>query len=84
MLRRARTAGRWPSRIYLGVGTAETRRADWNHETVANVLALERILGCAGLGRLLLRVRVEEWATHSEGEWAARLPEALELLFGTS
>ena len=84
LLRRARTAGRWPSRIYLGVGTAETRRADWNHETVANVLALERILRGAGLGRRRLRVRVEEGATHSEGAWAARLPEALEFLFGTS
>ena len=29
------------ARIYLGVGTAETRRDDWNDETVANVRGLE-------------------------------------------
>jgi predicted alpha/beta superfamily hydrolase len=83
LLRRARAAKRWPSRVYLGVGTAETRRADWNAETVANVLALERILRATGMGPRRLRVRVEEGATHSEGAWAARLPEALEFLFGS-
>jgi predicted alpha/beta superfamily hydrolase len=82
LLRRARAAKRWPSRIYLGVGTAETSRADRNRETVANVLALEGMLRSAGLGPKRLRVRVEEGATHSEGAWAARLPEALEFLFG--
>ena len=82
LLRKARAAARWPSRIYLGVGTAETRRADWNQETVANVLALERILRARGLGPRRLRVRVEEGATHSEGAWAGRLPDALEFLFG--
>jgi predicted alpha/beta superfamily hydrolase len=82
LLRRARAAKRWPSRIYLGVGTAETRRTDWNEETVTNVLVLERILRAARLGSRRLRVRVEEGATHSEGAWAARLPEALEFLYG--
>ena len=84
LLRRAREAPRWPSRIYLGVGTAETSRADWNRETVANVSALVRFLRRAGLGPRRLRVRVEEGATHSEGAWAARLPEALEFLFGSA
>jgi predicted alpha/beta superfamily hydrolase len=82
LLRRARAAGRWPSRIYLGVGTAETSRADRNEETVANVLTLESILRRAGLGQKRLRVVVESGGTHSEGAWARRLPDSLEFLYG--
>lgn len=82
LLRRARRATRWPSRLYLGVGTAETSRPDWNEETVANVRTLEAILRRAGLGPRRLRVHVAEGERHSEGAWAARLPEALAFLFG--
>ena len=82
MLRLARRAERWPSRIYLGVGTTETSRDDWNAETLGNVLKLERILRKAGVGERRLRLRVAPGGTHSEGAWAARLPEALEFLFG--
>ena len=81
LLRLARKAGRWPSRIYLGVGTTETSREDWNEETLKNVLKLEAILKRAGVGERRLRLRVAPGATHSEGAWAARLPEALEFLF---
>ena len=82
LLRMARTAKRWPARVSLGVGTLETRRQDWNDETVRNVLLLERILRRARLGPRRLRVRVEEGASHTESSWAARLPDALEFLFG--
>jgi predicted alpha/beta superfamily hydrolase len=82
LLRRAAAVTRWPSRIFLGVGTSETRNAERNHETVADVLELERTLRRARLGPRRLRVVVEEDATHSEGAWAARFPEALEFLFG--
>jgi predicted alpha/beta superfamily hydrolase len=81
-LRRASRAIRWPARVYLGVGTAETRRDDWNEETVANVRRLELILRRAGLGPRRLKVNVREGASHSEGAWAERLPAALEFLFG--
>jgi predicted alpha/beta superfamily hydrolase len=81
LLRLARKAERWPSRVYLGVGTAETSRDDWNRETAGNVKKLARILKDAGLAERRLRVRVEPGATHSESAWAARLPEALEFLF---
>ena len=81
-LRRARHVDRWPGRIYLGVGTAETSSAERNHETVVNVLKLETILRRAGLGARRLRVVVEEGATHSEWAWAARLSVALEFLYG--
>jgi len=82
LLKRARRVGRWPQRVYLGVGTAETRRHDWNVETVANVRRLETILRGAGLGARRLRVTVEEGASHSEAAWAGRFAQALEFLFG--
>jgi predicted alpha/beta superfamily hydrolase len=82
MLRRARRAQAWPARVYLGVGTSETSRAEWNEETVINVMRLEQILKKAGLGPRRLRMVIEHGATHSEGAWAARLPFALSFLFG--
>ena len=82
LLRRARAAQRWPTRIYMGVGTEETTRADWNEETVANVLELEAILRRAGLGPRRLAVLIERGARHSEGAWAGRLAHALEFLYG--
>ena len=81
MLRKARRAPRWPSRVYLGVGTAETSKADVNRETVENVRSLESILQDGGLGPKRLKVVVQEGATHSEGAWAARFAEALTFLF---
>jgi predicted alpha/beta superfamily hydrolase len=82
LLRRARSVSRWPFRIDLGVGTAETSRADRNAETVENVRKLETVLRRAGLGPRRLRVVVEQGGTHSEGAWARRLPAALEFLYG--
>jgi predicted alpha/beta superfamily hydrolase len=82
LLRKARRAPRWPARVYLGVGTDETSRAEVNRETVENVRALESILWTAGLGTKRLKVVVEPGARHTEGAWAGRLPEALAFLFG--
>jgi predicted alpha/beta superfamily hydrolase len=81
LLRRAKTARRWPAKIYLGVGTAETSREDWNEETVENVLELEAILRRGGLGPRRLAVAIEEGARHSESAWAGRLALALEFLY---
>jgi predicted alpha/beta superfamily hydrolase len=81
LLRRAAAVSRWPSRIFLGVGTAETRNLERNQETVANVLELEQVLRRRGLGPRRLRVVVEEGATHSEAAWANRFPLALHFLF---
>ena len=81
LLKQARLVPRWPQRVYLGVGTEETRRKDWNEETVANVVRLAGTLRDAGLGPRRLRVIVEPGATHSEGAWAGRLPQALEFLY---
>ena len=82
MLRMSRRAKRWPSRIYLGVGTRETSRPESSEETVKNVLLLERILRRDRLGPKRLRLKVEEGSAHTESAWAGRLPEALEFLFG--
>jgi enterochelin esterase-like enzyme len=82
LLKRARRVERWSQRVYLGVGTHETRRDDWNLETVANVRRLESILRASGLGPRRLRVTVEEGAAHSEAAWAGRFAQALEFLFG--
>jgi predicted alpha/beta superfamily hydrolase len=82
LLRKARRAPRWPSRVYLGVGTAETSRHEIDRETVENVRNLESILRDAGLGQRRLKVNVEEGASHSEDAWASRLPDALSFLFG--
>jgi predicted alpha/beta superfamily hydrolase len=81
LLRKARRAPRWPARVYLGVGTAETRREEINLETVENVRRLESILRNRGLGARRLKMIIREGATHSEDAWAARLPEALAFLF---
>ncbi|MEN3336782.1 MAG: hypothetical protein V7647_458 [Acidobacteriota bacterium] len=82
LLRRARAAKRWPFRIYLGVGTAETDRTEINTETVLNVRKLERILRGRRFGPHRLETVVEEGGTHSEEAWARRLPHALEFLYG--
>jgi predicted alpha/beta superfamily hydrolase len=83
LLRMARKAERWPARVYLGVGTKETSRDDWNVETVGNVIKLERTLRRAGLAERRLRLTVEPGASHSEAAWAGRLAEALTFLYGT-
>ena len=82
LLRKARRAPRWPARVYLGVGTAETSRPEVNRETVDNVRALESTLRHAGLGPRRLKLVVREGASHSEQAWAERLPDALSCLFG--
>ena len=84
LLRKARSAARWPSRIYLGVGTRETSRTDWNEETVANVRRLEAILRGRGFGPRRLKVVVEEGGTHSERAWAGRFGAAMSFLFGAA
>lgn len=82
LLRKARSATRWPARVYLGVGTEEAGRADRDRETVDNVRMLEAILRGTGFGPRRLKVVVEEGGRHSEAHWARRLPGALEFLFG--
>ena len=81
LFRDSRGFRRWPTRVFLGVGTRETGREDKDQEIVKDVRELEQILRRAGLSQERLRVRTDEGATHNEAAWAARFPEALTFLF---
>jgi len=82
ILQQCRGLKRWPSRVYLGIGTQELGTPEKNANTVADVRELAAILGEAGLDEKRLCVRIQEGAPHSESAWAARFPEALEFLYG--
>jgi predicted alpha/beta superfamily hydrolase len=74
----------WPEKIFLAIGTRESGREDKDDQVVRDVRALQRVLRRAGLGEKRLLVRIAEGASHNEGEWAKRFPEALQFLFGQS
>lgn len=82
IVRRAEGADRWPIRMFMAVGTAETARsgdakafADMNRELMS-------ALRLKGLGEDRLMTVVEEGGKHSEGVWAKRFPAALGFVFG--
>jgi predicted alpha/beta superfamily hydrolase len=70
-VQRARTTR---GRIYLDTGTAEGKA------TLRNARALNRLLKKKGYGRDTLRFVEAEGHQHREGDWAWRLPHALEFL----
>jgi predicted alpha/beta superfamily hydrolase len=76
----AARAARVPDRIWLGVGTRESRRPARSAELVA----LTRRLGRALDGRTALKLVVAREAGHHESAWAERLPDALRWLFPAS
>ncbi len=82
ILKYSRFVREWPAKIFLAIGTREAGREDKDRQVVEDVRELERNLRRAGLDDNRLRVKVDEGATHSEGEWAKRFPEALSFLFG--
>lgn len=82
VLRDARGLRDWPLKVFLGVGTREVGRDDKDLQTVENVRELERILRRSGLDNHRLRVEIADGATHSEGAWAARFPDALGFFYG--
>jgi enterochelin esterase-like enzyme len=73
----------WDARIYLGTGTREVGDPEKDAKIVADVRDLEATLRDAGMSQEQLKVRVAEGASHSEGAWAERFPEALEFLFSS-
>jgi len=77
----SRLVRQWPAKIFLAIGTREAGREDKDRQVVEDVRELERTLRQAGLDDRRLRVKVDEGATHNEGEWAKRFPEALSFLF---
>jgi predicted alpha/beta superfamily hydrolase len=72
----------WPTKIFLAIGTRESGREDKDRQVVEDVRTLERKLRSAGLDDRRLLVRIDEGASHNEGEWAKRFPDALSFLFG--
>jgi predicted alpha/beta superfamily hydrolase len=80
----ARHFRQWPAKIYMAMGTRESGREDKDKQVVEDVRELSRILQRAGLGEDRMRVQIDEGATHNEGEWAKRFPDALTFLFGLS
>ena len=83
VLKDSRFFGQWPEKIFLAMGTRESGREDKDRQFVKDVRELERVLRRSGLDDQRLRVRIDEGATHSEGEWARRFPGALTFLFGS-
>jgi enterochelin esterase-like enzyme len=84
LLKSSRIFGQWPERIFMGIGTREAGSEERDRQVVEDVRDLENILRRAGLGQDRLLVKIDEGATHSEGAWAKRFPEALTFLFGVS
>ena len=83
LLRDSRRFSQWPERVFLAIGTREAGREDKDEETVDDVRELGQTLRRAGLDDKRLLLRIDEGATHSEGAWAARFPQALGFLFGS-
>jgi predicted alpha/beta superfamily hydrolase len=83
ILRDCRGFRQWPHKMFVGVGTREVGRDDKDLQTVENVRELERILRRSGMEDRRLRMEIADGATHSEGAWAARFPDALRFFFGS-
>jgi predicted alpha/beta superfamily hydrolase len=81
ILRDCRGLHEWPKKVFVGVGTHEVGRDDKDLQIVENVRELERTLRRNGLDQRRLRVEIADGATHSEGAWAARFPDALGFFF---
>lgn len=75
-----------PHRMWFGMGGQETGdapdRAAQNKGYVDGVHELMDNLGKHGKGAESMNLVVDEKAQHNEAAWAARLPKALEFLFG--
>jgi predicted alpha/beta superfamily hydrolase len=84
LLKSSRAFRHWPAKIFMAIGTKEAGSEDRDQQVVEDVRALEHVLRRAGLREDRLLVRIDQGATHNEGEWAKRFPEALTFLFGRS
>lgn len=82
MIRQSRAIKRWPERIFLGTGTAESGRPDRDRSMVHDVRELAAIFRRTGLDDRHLKLFVDEGASHHESAWARRFPDALSFLFG--
>jgi len=87
ILKNATGVTTWPSRIFLGAGTAEgpPRTCDpadgVEPEVVADLRRFAALLRSAGVADARVRLTVTPCATHDEAAWAGRLPDALAFLY---
>jgi predicted alpha/beta superfamily hydrolase len=82
LLKDVEKAKQLPQRMFVAMGTNETKDPDYNSELVKSVEELQTILRQKGMGPDRLKVVVEEGAVHNEGAWSRRLPDALLFLYG--
>jgi predicted alpha/beta superfamily hydrolase len=82
ILKYSRSFRQWPEKVFLAIGTREAGREDKDKQVVEDVRELEKSLHRAGLDDSRLLVKIDEGASHNEGEWAKRFPEGLSFLFG--
>jgi predicted alpha/beta superfamily hydrolase len=82
LLKDSRAVVSWPQRIFLGVGTQESRQHDRDRRIVDDVRSLAHTLHLAGLRERRLRLEIQEGASHCEAAWAERFPRAATFLFG--
>jgi len=82
LLKDAESATQLPQKMFVAMGTNETKYPDYNAELVKEVEELQSILRKKGMGPERLKVVVEQGAAHNEGAWSRRLPEALLFLYG--
>jgi len=81
IVKQSRRFRQWPGKVFLAIGTRESGREDKDKQVVEDVRELAGSLRRAGLDESRLLLRIDEGATHNEGEWAKRFPEALSFLF---
>jgi len=82
LMKDAEQAKQFPQKVFLAMGTNETKDVAYNAQLVKSTEELETILRKKGLGPSRLKVVVEEGAVHNEAAWSRRLPDALLFLYG--
>lgn len=81
IVKKARETEKWPMRMYMAVGTAETARSGDAKAFADMSVEVMNVLRAKGMGEDRLLTRVEEGAKHFESAWAKRFPEALRFIF---
>jgi predicted alpha/beta superfamily hydrolase len=67
----------WTSKVYLDVGTRESRE-----NMVATTMLMKRLLEARGYTGARLKFKLEARGRHHETAWRRRMPAALRFLFG--
>jgi enterochelin esterase-like enzyme len=81
LLRKARAAHAFPSRVYIGAGTAEGATPQARQSMVDDTRALDLLLGDHPASTTVCYVLVAG-AEHGEQAWRGRLPNAMSFLLG--